>query len=66
MHLADGEVTETEGEVRRDEGVWRLLVRQRDIEPDRSGPHLPGAAVRRFHDPGPPPVTTTKSRRCSS
>ena len=50
MHLADREVVEVEAQVRRDIGVWRLFVRQHDIQPDGMAARLLRAAVAGLHD----------------
>ena len=55
-HLARVEVVERE---RRCPGTGsRLLVRKLDVESGREAAALAGAAVRRLHQAGPPPVTT--------
>lgn len=61
MHLPDRKVVKIEAQLRGNIGVRGLLVRQDDVEADRRRPLLRSATVSRFHDPGPPPVTTTYS-----
>ncbi len=49
MHLADGEIVEVEGQVRRDIGIGRLFVRKQDVEADRWCADIVGAPVSRLH-----------------
>ena len=49
MHLADGEIVEVEAEFGRHILVWRLFVRQDDVEADRRGADISRATATRFH-----------------
>ena len=52
MHLAHREIMEAEGQIRRAIGIWRLFMRQGDVEPDRRRTGIGRPAVRGFHEAG--------------
>lgn len=53
MHLSDGEIVEVEAELRRHVDVWRLLVRQHNVEADRRRAFIGSPSVSGFHDARP-------------
>ena len=53
VELADGEIVELEAEFGRDIGVRLLLAGQADVQADRFGGHVVGAAIGRLHDARP-------------
>ena len=52
MQLAQSEIVKAEAQIGGDIGVRKLLVRQFDIQPDRLGADIEGAAVRGLHQAG--------------
>ncbi len=53
VHLADREIVEAETQFRRHIGIGRLLTRQDNVQPDRFGADIGGAAIGRLHDARP-------------